>query len=66
MIENNAPEFTQPNEQIFNTIMEPKMKLRFDNAFVESIEGDYKTKEGLNISYKYMVGIAQKIWEIET
>ena len=45
----------------FDKIMDPKVKGKCDNAFIEIIERDYKTKEGINISHKYVAGIAEKI-----
>jgi len=45
----------------FDRIMDPKVKDKCDNAFVEIIERDYKTREGVNISHKYVGGIAEKI-----
>jgi len=45
----------------FDRMMDPKVKDKCDNAFIEIIERDYKTKEGINISHKYVAGIAEKI-----
>ncbi|MBA7662117.1 2-methoxy-6-polyprenyl-1,4-benzoquinol methylase [subsurface metagenome] len=44
----------------FNRMMDPKAKDKCDNAFIEIIERDYKTTEGINISHKYVAGIAEK------
>jgi hypothetical protein len=40
--------------------MDPRVKDKCDNAFIEIIERDYKTTEGINISHKYVAGIAEK------
>jgi len=45
----------------FDRMMDPKVKDKCDNAFVEIIERNYKTKEGINISHKYVAGIAERI-----
>ena len=45
----------------FDRMMDPKVKNKCDNAFIEIIERDHKTKEGINISHKYVAGIAEKI-----
>ena len=45
----------------FDRMMDPKVKNKCDNAFIEIIERDYKTKEGINISHKYVAGIAERI-----
>jgi len=45
----------------FDRMIDPKAKDKCDNAFIEIIERDYKTKEGINISHKYVAGIAEKI-----
>jgi len=45
----------------FDRTMDPEVRNKCDNAFVEIIERDYKTKEGINISHKYVAGIAEKI-----
>jgi ubiquinone/menaquinone biosynthesis C-methylase UbiE len=45
----------------FGRMMDPKVKNKCDDAFIEIIERDHKTKEGINISHKYVAGIAEKI-----
>jgi len=45
----------------FDRIMDPEVKDKCDNAFIEIIERDYETKEGINISHKYVAGIAERI-----
>ena len=45
----------------FDRMMDPKVKDKCDNAFIEIMERDYKTKDGINISHKYVAGIAEKI-----
>jgi len=44
----------------FDRMMDPKVKDKCDNAFVEIIERNYKTKEGISISHKYVAGIAER------
>jgi len=44
----------------FNRMMDPKVKDKCDNAFIEIMERDYKTKDGINISHKYVAGIAER------
>ncbi len=45
----------------FNKIMDSKVRKMCDDAFIEIIEKDYKTDQGINIFHKYVAGIAQKI-----
>lgn len=44
----------------FDRMMDPKAKDKCDNAFIEIMERDYKTTEGISISHKYVAGIAEK------
>ena len=45
----------------FDRIMDPEVKDKCDAAFIEILERDHKTKEGINISHKYVAGIAERI-----
>lgn len=44
----------------FDRIMDPEVRKKCDDAFIEIIEKDYKTNHGINISHIYVAGIAQK------
>lgn len=44
----------------FNKVMDPNIRKECDEAFIEIIEKDYMTATGINISRKYVAGIAEK------
>ncbi|MFH0732632.1 MAG: class I SAM-dependent methyltransferase [Candidatus Omnitrophota bacterium] len=44
----------------FDRIMDPAIRDKCDNAFIEIIEKDHKTGRGINIAHRYVAGIAQK------
>ncbi len=44
----------------FDRMMDPAVRAQCDAAFVEIMERDYKTAEGITVSHKYAAGIAQR------
>lgn len=45
----------------FSKIMDPKVRVDCDNAFIEIMDRNYKGRNGIDILHKYAAGIAQKI-----